>query len=71
MIDGGFDPDTLDDPGLRLPDGRIRVLANYASFELPRLPVGVVNEPTLAWQIASDRGGRQDLRGAGAWRRAA
>ena len=46
---------------LRLPDGRIKVLSNYSSFELPRLPAGVVNEPTLAWQIAADRSGRQDF----------
>ncbi len=46
---------------LRLADGRIRVLSTYSSFELPRLPAGVVNEPTLAWQIAADRAGRQDF----------
>ncbi len=46
---------------LRLPDGRIRVLSSYSSFELPRLPTGVVNEPTLAWQIAAERAGRQDF----------
>lgn len=46
---------------LRLPDGRIKVLATYASFELPRLPDGVVNEPTLNWSLASARGGRQDF----------
>ena len=44
---------------LRLGDGRIKVLSNYSSFELPRLPVGVVNEPTLNWVLAADRAGRQ------------
>ena len=46
---------------LRLPDGRIKVLANYASFELPRLPAGVVNEPTLSWELSSERAGHQDF----------
>jgi len=46
---------------LRLPDGRIKVLSQYASFELPRLPAGVVNEPTLSWTLAADRGGRQSF----------
>jgi hypothetical protein len=46
---------------LRLPDGRIKVLSSYSSFELPRLPAGVVNEPTLTWVLASERGGRQDF----------
>lgn len=46
---------------LRLPDGRIKVLSNYSSFELPRLPGGVVNQPTLTWELAADRAGRQDF----------
>jgi len=46
---------------LRLADGRIKVLSSYSSFELPRLPVGVVNEPTLTWALASQRMGRQDF----------
>jgi hypothetical protein len=46
---------------LRLPDGRIRVLSNYSSFELPRLPVGVVNEPTLNWNLSADRAGHHDF----------
>jgi len=36
---------------LKLAEGRIKVLSNYASFELPRLPDGVVNEPTMRWTI--------------------
>lgn len=44
---------------LRLPDGRIKVLSGYAGFELPALPEGVVNEPTLAWTLAAPRAGRQ------------
>lgn len=44
---------------LRLPDGRVKVLANYSNFELPRLPAGLVNEPTLSWDLVADRAGRQ------------
>ena len=46
---------------LRLADGRIKVLSNYSSFELPRLPAGVVNEPTLNWSLSADRAGRQEF----------
>jgi len=46
---------------LGLPDGRNKVRANFAIFELPRLPEGVVNEPTMNWAIAADRAGRQDF----------
>ncbi len=46
---------------LRLPDGRIKLLSNYSSFELPRLPQGVVNEPTLVLALASDRAVDGDL----------
>ncbi len=46
---------------LRLPDGRIKVLSGYSSFELPRMPDGVVNEPTMNWSLASDRAGRQEF----------
>jgi len=42
---------------LRMPDGRIKVLSNYAGFELPRLPDGVVNEPTLVLQLAANGAG--------------
>ena len=44
---------------LRLPDGRVKVLANYSNFELPRLPAGLVNEPTLSWDLVANRAGRQ------------
>ena len=46
---------------LRLPDGRIKVLSSYSSFELLRMPSGVVNEPTLTWALAAEHGGRQDF----------
>ena len=46
---------------LRLPDGRVKMLSNYASFELAALPEGMVVEPTLAWEIRAARAGRQDF----------
>jgi len=46
---------------LRLPDGRIKVLSSYSSFELPRMPEGVANEPTLTWALAADRAGHQEF----------
>ncbi|HEX5693860.1 MAG TPA: DUF4139 domain-containing protein [Arenimonas sp.] len=44
---------------LRLDSGRVRVLSNYASFELPELPDGLAAEPGLAWTLRADRAGRQ------------
>lgn len=44
---------------LRLPDGRIKVLADYSGFDLPALPGGIVAEPTLTWTIAAPRAGTQ------------
>jgi hypothetical protein len=46
---------------LKLADGRIKVLSDFSSFELPRLPDGVVNEPTLRWDLASSNAGHQDF----------
>ena len=46
---------------LKLNDGRIKVLSNYASFELTRLPDGVVNEPTLRWSISSPSTKRENF----------
>ena len=46
---------------LRLPDGRVKMLSNYASFELAALPEGMVVEPTLAWDIGAARVGRQEF----------
>lgn len=46
---------------LKLSDGRIKVLSNYASFELTRLPDGVVNEPTLRWSISSPNTRRENF----------
>lgn len=46
---------------LRLADGRIKVLSDYSSFELPRLPPGVVNEPTMTWNVAATRAATQEF----------
>ena len=46
---------------LKLADGRIKVLSNYASFELPRMPDGVVNEPTMRWSISNPSAGRENF----------
>lgn len=46
---------------LRLPDGRVKVLSEYSSFELAAMPEGIVNEPTLSWDIAAGAAGRQDF----------
>lgn len=45
---------------LRLPDGRIKVLAHYASFELARAD-GISHEPILNWTLAG-AAGKQDFR---------
>lgn len=46
---------------LKLPDGRIKVLSNYSSFELPRLPEGIANEPTLNWVLGAASAGMQSF----------
>ena len=46
---------------LRLPDGRIQVLSDYANFVLPRMPDGVVAEPMAVWQLAAPSAGTQDF----------
>ncbi|WP_374601765.1 DUF4139 domain-containing protein [Arenimonas sp.] len=46
---------------LQLPDGRVKVLSNYASFELPVLPEGLAAEPGLAWTINAPRAGRESF----------
>jgi hypothetical protein len=40
-------------------DGRVRVLANYSSFELERVPDGLSARSTLRWTIDSPRAGAE------------
>lgn len=44
---------------LALPDGRVKVLADYAGFELASLPDGLHAEPTLRWDVQAARAGSQ------------
>ncbi len=46
---------------LQLPDGRVKVLSSYASFELPVLPEGLSAEPGMAWTISAPRAGRESF----------
>jgi hypothetical protein len=46
---------------LKMNDGRIKVLSDYANFELPRMPDGVSNEPTMRWSINSGGAGNQNF----------
>lgn len=46
---------------LQQDDGRIRVLANYSSFELAGLPGGLSTRPTLRWELDSPRAGKENL----------
>ncbi|GAB2658903.1 DUF4139 domain-containing protein [Arenimonas aestuarii] len=46
---------------LQLPDGRVKVLSGYASFELPSLPEGLAAEPGLAWTITAPGAGRESF----------
>lgn len=54
-------------------NGKVRVLANYASFQLDALPGGLSPRPTLRWNVASDRAGSETFTldyptGGMAWR---
>ncbi|MFN3841748.1 MAG: DUF4139 domain-containing protein [Rehaibacterium terrae] len=44
---------------LALPDGRVKVLSDYASFELDELPAGLSAEPALRWDVQAPRAGSQ------------
>lgn len=46
---------------LKMSDGRIKVLSDYSNFELPRMPDGVANEPTMRWSINSGSTGSQNF----------
>ncbi len=58
---------------LQLHDGRVRLIRQYDSFDLPNLPAGLNAEPTLRWEVEADKGGRQEFEldtptGGLAWR---
>ncbi len=47
---------------VRLPDGRVKILARYASIELAEPPAGVVDAATLRWRLESERAQTAELR---------
>jgi hypothetical protein len=47
---------------LRRSDGGVELLPYNASVRLPALPGGLITRPTLVWDIASARGGKQATR---------
>ena len=44
---------------LALDSGAVKVLSNYASFQLSELPDGLYARPTLRWNVASERAGNE------------
>jgi hypothetical protein len=44
------------------PDGKVRILRDHRSVELPSLPGGLITRPTLVWDIAARRGGAHQAR---------
>jgi len=47
---------------LRREDGSVQLLPHNAGVRLPELPGGLITRPTLVWDVASARGGRQKTR---------
>ena len=47
---------------LRRADGGVQLLPYNASVRLPALPGGLITRPTLVWDVASARGGKQATR---------
>jgi hypothetical protein len=47
---------------LRRADGGVQLLPYNASVRLPQLPGGLITRPTLLWDVASARGGKQATR---------
>lgn len=47
---------------LRLPDGRVQVVQNYANAVLPELPGGLITRPTLVWRVAAQQAGEHQTR---------
>lgn len=47
---------------LLAPDGKVRILREHRSIELPSLPGGLIARPTLVWDVAARRGGAHQAR---------
>ena len=47
---------------LRRDDGSVQLLSHSAAVRLPELPGGLITRPTLVWDIAAARGGKQRAR---------
>ncbi|MFZ5557078.1 MAG: DUF4139 domain-containing protein [Pseudomonadota bacterium] len=47
---------------LLAPDGKVRIVRDHRSVELPSLPGGLITRPTLVWDIAARRGGTHQAR---------
>lgn len=47
---------------LRMPDGTIRTVSNYAGVRLSSLPGGLISKPTLVWDVAAERAGAHKAR---------
>jgi hypothetical protein len=47
---------------IRMMDGSIRTITNYAGMKMASLPGGLISKPTLVWDIAADRAGAHKAR---------
>jgi len=47
---------------LRMPDGGVQVLTNYANARFPQLPGGLITKPTLVWDISTNEPGPHRVR---------
>ncbi len=47
---------------LRMADGSIRTIANFAGVKLASLPGGLISKPTLVWDVAAQREGNHRTR---------
>ncbi len=42
---------------LKLPDGGVQVVENYANVRFPELPGGLITKPTLVWSVSTQKPG--------------
>lgn len=47
---------------LQMPDGGVQIVNGYASAMLPSLPGGLMTQPTLVWDVESEKAGPQQIR---------